>query len=342
MSKKTIRKFMHKAISILACVLFLSTVSACNTTSKTLKIGTGGEKGTYYSYMTSFANLAKDDFTITPLTTAGSAASVRLLQKGFVDGAIVQDDILESAIKGEGVFANENTKNNLTFSAVASLYTESLQIIVRADSDIQSVKDLKGKRVSVGEEESGVIVEAEQVLAIYGLTFRDLETYNNNFEDSASALNSGNLDAFFCVAGAPTNAVAELAKDCSIRLLSIDDAEIEKLINLYPYYESVTLPAETYNGLSGDVNTIGVRAILVVSNSCKEDTVYKLLRAVTKHSGTLNENIVTDGETSLSKAAENVSIPFHPGAAKYYSENGITVAASSGSKTTFVQSTQDN
>ena len=120
------------------------------------------------------------------------------------------------------------------------------------------------------------------------------------------------------------------------------NTEVEKLINLYPYYENVTLPAETYNGLSGDVNTIGVRAVLVVSNSCKEDTVYKLLRAVTKHSGTLNENIVTDGETNLSKAAENVSIPFNPGAAKYYSENGITVATSSGSKTTFVQSTQDN
>ena len=129
-----------------------------------VEIGTGGEKGTYYAYMSDFAKIMQREYTITPRTTAGSAASVRLLQKGFVDGAVVQDDILEQAYNGLGVFASEKTAGNLTFSAVASLYTESLQIIVRADSDIHSVKDLKGKRVSIGESESGVIVEAEQIL----------------------------------------------------------------------------------------------------------------------------------------------------------------------------------
>lgn len=323
-------------------LLLLAVSSSCKTASGSLEIGTGGEKGTYYSYISNFSELVKSDFNITPRTTAGSAASVRLLQKGFIDGAIVQDDILENAILGEGVFANEDTKNNLNFSAVAALYTESLQIIVRADSDIQSVNDLKGKRVSIGESESGVIVEAKQVLSIYGLTINDIEVRNNNFETAAEALKNGSLDAFFCVAGAPTAAVDELAKECKIRLLSLDAPEIAKLQNLYPIYEKVVIPADTYTSVSNDVHTIGVRAVLVVSNSRSEDEIYKLTEAFMKHSKTLNQNIVTDGESDANKATEKVSIPFHPGAAKYYEENGITVVKSSGSKTKIINSTQDN
>lgn len=342
MRKNAIRHSIRRTFALLSIVLILTALCACKSRStKELEIGTGGEKGTYYAYMSDFAKIMQREYTITPRTTAGSAASVRLLQKGFVDGAVVQDDILEQAYNGLGVFANEKTANNLTFSAVASLYTESLQIIVRADSDIHSVKDLKGKRVSIGESESGVIVEAEQVLAIYGLTFKDLEVHNNSFASAAAALKSDNLDAFFCVAGAPTKAVSDLAKETDIRILSLDEEEINKLKSLYPYYESVTLPIDTYGGIDTEVRTIGVRAIFVVSNSCSDDDIYSLTKALLAHSAELNESIITDGETSIEDATKNVSVPFHPGAARYYEENGITVPVGTTLLAKPVSGTQD-
>lgn len=341
MKDKKIHRKIHT--KIFAGILLFCLVFACSCTpaSKSLRIGTGNPEGTYYSYVGEFATLAGNDLSVSRTQTAGTVASIRLLQKGFVDGAITQNDLLYDAINGTGNFTGENTKNNLNFSAVAGLYTESLQVVTTADSGIESIEDLKGKRVSVGEEESGVIQNAAQILPVYGLTFADLDCRNLSFSDSSKALSEGEIDAFFCMAGAPTQAISNCAKDTSLRLISLNDPDIDKILNLYPYYVKCTIPGGTYEGIDEDVNTVGVRAIFVVSNSRSREEVKLLTEKLIQHSAALNAGITTDGKTDLLEATKDVSIPFHPGAASYYSDNGITVPESKGRKTVLVYGSQD-
>jgi hypothetical protein len=301
-------------LAVLSTALFL-----CGCGEKSLKVGTGGEGGRYVAYMNQFANFTTDEFKLNVQTTAGSAANLRLMKKGFLDAAIVQSDILHQAKEEEG---------NLPYSAITGLYTESLQIVTTVDSKIETVDDLKGCRVSVGEEESGVISNATQVLDFYGLSFNDIQVYNLSFEDSAKALKAGQIDAFFCMAGTPTGSVENLAKEADIRLLSFTDQEIARMQNKYPYYLPVTIPENTYEGV-GEVKTIGVRAVLVVSNKLSESVAENLTKEVFEHSEELNEGITTDGAIDATFATEYITIPFHAGAAKYLRSLGVEVEENS-------------
>ncbi|MBR3153870.1 MAG: TAXI family TRAP transporter solute-binding subunit, partial [Lachnospiraceae bacterium] len=133
---------------ILAVMLFASCSKSGNSE---LRFGTGGSGGMYYSYAEKLREVSKNSMSFDVRTTAGSSANIRLLDQGFIDIAIVQSDVLLA----EGTQA---------CSAIAGLYTEAVQIVTAKGSGIDSVYDLEGKRVSVGEEDSGVLVNSKQIL----------------------------------------------------------------------------------------------------------------------------------------------------------------------------------
>ena len=153
------------------------------------------------------------------------------------------------------------------------MYTEACQIVVKADSSINTVEDLQDKRVSVGEEESGTEQNAKQILAAYGLNDSLVDEVNLDYSNAAEELREGKIDAFFCTAGAQTTVIGELAKKCDIRLLSIDEKSAEKLKGTYKFYTDCTIPKETYNGQTEDVKTVGVNAVLLASDKLSADTV---------------------------------------------------------------------
>ena len=160
-------------------------------------------------------------------TTAGSAANLRLLTGEYLQLAIAQGDLAQDAYDQTGIFADEEETRG--FGAVAALYTETCQIVVRADADIQSVEDLQGKTVSIGAEESGSEQNALQILAAYGLNDKLVDTVNLNYEDAAAQLKAGKVDAIFITAGAPSPVLTELAGECGIRLLNVDGAAAQRL-----------------------------------------------------------------------------------------------------------------
>ena len=258
-------------------------------------------------------------------TTAGSAASLRLLQKGFLEAAIVQSDVLDSADKGTGVFIKDAIGDKRTYSAACGLYTEAVQIVVRKDSDIKNVDDLTGKVVSVGEEQSGVIQNAEQILQVFGISFSDIQVKHLSFEDSANALRKKEIDAFFCTAGAPTPAVAELFRYSEVRLLSLQGEDIKRIRKHYPGYTSCTIQAGTYEKQEEDVYTVGVRAVLVVANHLDKVTVKKLTETIYTNAGSLNRDIAGEGDMTAEKAVESIVIPFHSGASTYLLSQGAKV-----------------
>ncbi len=305
-------KLRRMCTALLLSGLLLSCLSGCSGTTDELRFGTGGTGGTYYAFGSALAPQLQNDTgsTVEVKVTTGSEANLRLLQTGMVDLAIVQSDALQYASKEDGTGC----------SAVAGLYTEACQIVVTKASGITSVAELAGKRVSIGELESGVTRNAEQILMASGLTPDMLQVSRLSFSDSAAAMERGEIDAFFCTAGAPTNAVAELAGKLDIQLLSIDQRSVDQLTSLYPWYAPCTVPAGTYQGQGEDVTTLGVQAVLVAGNDLDAAVVKRITATLYQNGGAL-----PGGGLDPAGGILSVPIPFHPGAAEYYQEQGITV-----------------
>ena len=212
---------------MLAALLLAGCTSAG--TARRMRMGVAGEGGVYHAFGEGFAALENDsgNGAVELKNTAGSAANLRLLMGDYLQLAVAQADLVQDAYEQSGIFQDEEMENK--FCAVAALYTEACQVIVRADSDIQSVEELQGKTVSIGAEESGSEQNAWQILSAYGLNEKLVETINLNYEDAAAQLKAGRIDAMFITAGAPSAVVTALAENCGIRLLCVDGAAAKRL-----------------------------------------------------------------------------------------------------------------
>ena len=331
-----------KALKLLLLLPIIALCFGCggNSDKAAIRFGTGGTGGMYYAYGTELAKMMQTEgkrYALDVKTTAGSAANLRLLREKFLDLAIVQSDTLSNAINGRGVFAAAGP--GVGYAAVAGLYTEACQIIVAKNSEIMTVGDLVGKRVSVGERESGVLQNAEQILMAHGLTFEMIEPIYLSFSDSAAALESGDISAFFITAGAPTAAVADLAKRKDIRLLSIDPDVQNNMMKLYKGYTRCTIPANSYAGQTEEVSTIGVKAVLVASTDLKDDEVNYITEFIFQNADKLPHN--TTDKLTNEYAVQDIPSSFHAGAAKFYDAQEIKVNIYSGKSSEGVKASQD-
>ena len=315
---------MKKRIGIFLASLLL--LSSCGRDSGRLKMGAAGLGGTYQAFSDAFAKLESEtnNREIEVRTTAGSAANLRLLSQNYIQLAMCQPDLLEDAWNGTGQF--EGTEPIRGFGAVAGVYEEACQIVVKADSSINTVEDLQDKRVSVGEEESGTEQNAKQILAAYGLNDSLVDEVNLDYSNAAEELREGKIDAFFCTAGAQTTVIGELAKKCDIRLLSIDEKSAEKLKGTYKFYTDCTIPKETYNGQTEDVKTVGVKAVLLASDKLSADTVKDITKILFENKQELQYALPVDISLDEKSAVEGITIPFHKGAVAYYEECGMDAA----------------
>lgn len=328
-------------------LLLLPIIALCigcggdNSADNAIRFGTGGTGGMYYAYGSELAKLIQADdskYALDVKTTAGSAANLRLLREKFLDLAIVQSDTLSNAINGRGVFATAGP--GIGYAAVAGLYTEACQIVVSQNSDINEISELVGKKVSVGERESGVLQNAEQILMAHGLTFEMIEPEYLSFDDAAFALETGKIDAFFITAGTPTVAIAELAAKKEIKILSIALDIQNNMMKLYKGYTRCTIPANTYHGQTEDVQTIGVKAVLVANTDLNDDKVTFLTEFVLKNAKNLPHNL-TNSDLTVDYAVQDIPASFHAGAAKFYDEQGVKVNVYSGKSGEAVKASQD-
>lgn len=307
---------MKKKISILLCIV-LTFLCGCSASGKNIRFGAADIGGMYYSFASTFSELAakqNENYKFEVKTTAGSAANLRLLGDNYIELCIVQADLVDDAIADY-----DNIR------AIAALYTEACQIVVRADSGINSLSDLQGKTISIGASESGTELNAKEILKFSGLTDELVTTKNLDYTDAAKELTDGNIDVMFCTAGIKTTVIDEISRDCDIRLISIDDACMNKLLGNSSYYEKYTIPANTYSGQETPVNTIGVKSILLASSSLSDSTVKDITRTLFMDAKELQYSSSLNLELTEDNATRNIHIPFHKGAADYYSSKGITV-----------------
>ncbi len=256
---------MKQKIGLFLCLALLLT--GCSYQTKTIRFGAADIGGMYYTVANAYAGLASkesSDLKFEVKNTAGSAANLRLLSGNYIDLGIAQADLVRAAHEGTGSFSDNRQQG---YRAIAGLYTEACQIVVRADSDIRTLNDLQGKTVSIGASESGTEQNATEILKLSGLTSKLVHMVNLDYADAAGKLASGEIDALFCTAGIRTAVIEELAKECDLRLLSIDDTCLEKLLATTKEYSKYVIPANTYSGQDEDVTTIGVKAVLLASDA---------------------------------------------------------------------------
>ena len=319
-------KGFRKRTAITVTLLFvLAALTACGQKDR-LRIGTAGEGGNYNSLGNALSQtLQKDPYKVNVevKTTAGSAANIRLLSQDYLELALAQSDVIDEMYAG-----TLNTQAMKGYSAIAALYPEPVQIVVRADSGITSVSDLAGKKVSVGEADSGTQKNAAQILQAYGLASNMLTVQNMTYAEAAKALGDGSIDAMFCTAGAPAQVITDLSGTTPVNLVSIQEQQSNLLTGAYGFYTEAVIPAGTYNGQDSDVTTLAVMSVLLASDKTPAETVYTITGALFKEKAALNEAVPVEFDLQEQKAVESVTIPFHPGAAQYYQECGITVQTS--------------
>lgn len=319
------KKFLSiLAASVIAGALMISLAGSAFA-AESLTMGTGDTTGTYYAVggvMATVLNPILQESQLTVTSTGASKANIQEIEDGYSDLALVQNDVMYYAYTGTDLFAEEGSYDS--FRTIAGLYDETIQIIT-CDKSIQTVADLKGKTVSVGNAGSGVEFNAKQILSAYDLTFDDISVVNASFGDSADSLKDGKIDAAFVVAGAPTTAVVDLATMKDISLVQLDAEHIASLQEDYNFYTETVIPAGTYKGVDEDATTVSVRATLIAYTELPEEVVYELTKNMFENQATLAEGHNKFELLNLEDAVKGIAVPFHPGAAKYYAEQGITV-----------------
>jgi TRAP transporter TAXI family solute receptor len=257
--------------------------------------------------------------------TQGSLENVQGIASGQLEAGFVQADVAHWAWRGEGPYREKGAVKDLR--ALAALFPESVHIVVARDSTISAVEHLKGRRVSLGERESGTLADARLVLAAAGLKERDLTAEYLRLAQAATGIGDGSLDAFFLVGGYPVPAITELAASKPIRLVAISDEIAAKLRRDFKFFGRSTIPGDTYRALDEATATLDIRALWATSATLPDELVYNVLKALwTDQTRKLLEARHPLGKRiRVETALEGIDIPLHPGAERFYRELGMPI-----------------
>ena len=292
-----------------------------------ITLATGSTSANYYAIGGVMSTVLNDKLTasnITVTSTGASKANIQLLQDNEANFAIVQNDVSYYAYTGTDLFDGEPAYED--FSALCTIYDEVVQVFT-LDPSIKSFADLKGKTVSVGAAGSGDNFAAGQIFAEFGMTFDDVNAVYQSYSDSAEGMKDGKIDAAFCVSGAPTTALVDLAATAGkpLNIITLEDEHIDSLIADYPFYAKTVIPAGTYDGLDVDTTTVAIRAMLVCRNDVSEDVVYELMTSMFDNLDALKAGHAKFANLSVETAQDGTSIPYHAGAVKFFADNGVEV-----------------
>lgn len=238
-----------------------------------------------------------------------------VLAEEKVEMSFVMSDALTQAVNGEETFEEpiENVQQ------VAALYPNFVQLISTDGAGIESVEDLAGKRVAVGDQNSGVEIATRAVLEAHGMSYDDIEVDYLGYAEASEAMRSGQLDAAFLTSGLPNASVMELQNSVDLKIVPIEQEAVDVLSEDANYFEALEIPADTY-GNEEAVPTVAIMNALVVRSDMSEDDVYNLTKYLFENLDTLSNAHQAASDINLETAQDNAVIDIHPGAQKYYDE----------------------
>ncbi|PMR70303.1 TAXI family TRAP transporter solute-binding subunit [Halomonas heilongjiangensis] len=285
-----------------------------------LSIATGGTGGVYYPIGGGFAEIINnhlEGYDATAEVTGASVENMGLIMRGDADLALVLADTAMQAYEGSGDFEGRQIENT---RALASVYPNAVQLVTLADSDIESLADLEGKRVSVGAPGSGTELNARALLEANGISYDDFTPQRLNFNETADAIRDGDIDAGFWSVGPPTSSILNLAATRDIRLIGLSDEEIANAQENEPVFAAYELKAGMYDGMDEAVQTISIPNVLVVNADMDEELAYNLTKLLYERIDDLIAVHPAANDTTVEFTMESTPVPLHPGAIRYYEE----------------------
>ena len=318
--KSIVRVFAVIAVCILS---FLSYGLTAEAATKFISIATGGSGGTYYIIGGAMGKTIEKyvpEAKVSVESTAASTENCRLVAAKQVKFAIVMPDSAYFAYNGGREFGDKKSPN---IRGVMAGHTSTMHFIVRSNSGIKSLADMKGKKVALAAPGSPSSFIAEAALEAYGLTKKDYKPTLLTYSEQADALRDNTIDMACIFAGVPASAAMDISSTHEVTYLGVGPGEINKVIKRHPYWTAGVIKAGTYKGQSAAVPTFNSPAMLVTTADLDTDLVYAVAKAIMEHTPELKAIHPQGAEWNLNDAVEGVAIPFHPGAAKYLKEKGI-------------------
>jgi hypothetical protein len=305
---------------------------------KFFTIGTGGTAFTYYPVGGVIANAISkppgsrecgeggscgvEGLIASAVSSRGSVDNVNAIVSGLRNSGFAQSDVAYWAYTGTGTMEGKEPASDLR--AIAALYDEHIHLVALADSGINSVADLAGKRVSLDEPGSGTYVDAVLILEANGLSVDDVTPEALKGNAAAEALRNSKIDAFFVVAGYPTGGVVELASSADIKLVPIDGEGAAALTEKYAFFSSSDIPAGTYEGVDA-VTTVAVGAQWLTSAKEDEELIYNITKALWNEESRklLDVGHAKGSSINTDTALKGIGVPLHAGAERFYKEAGL-------------------
>ncbi len=279
-----------------------------------LSLATGGTAGTYFPLGGGIADVwtkTIPGMNATAEATGASVANINMLRENDVDVAFVQNDIAFYASTGVEMF-EDNVYPDIR--GLMTLYPETVQIVTLADSGVQTLKDLPGKSVAVGAIGSGTEANARQILALAGLSYDDIDVKYLSFSEGAQNLKDGNVDVAFVTAGFPTAAIQDISAQRDVVLVPVPAMDADTLIGEYPFYTKIVIPAGTYPNQTEDINSVAVKAMLVVDSSLSAEMGNSLVTAILENTDRLTASHPKGANIKKETATDGMSIEMNPGA----------------------------
>ncbi|BCB06854.1 C4-dicarboxylate ABC transporter substrate-binding protein [Vreelandella venusta] len=290
-----------------------------------LSIATGGTGGVYYPIGGGFAEMINNHIEGAQATAEVTGASVEnmgLIMRGDADLALALADTVYQAYNGSGDFDGRQIENT---RALASVYPNAVQLVTLAESDIETIADLAGKRVSVGAPGSGTELNARALLEANGISYEDFTPQRLNFNETADAIRDGDIDAGFWSVGPPTSSILNLAATRDIRLIGLSDEEVANAQEAEAVFAPYELAAGMYDGMDESVQTIGVPNVLVVNADMDEELAYQLTQLLFENTDELIAVHPAANDTTIEFTMNSTPVPLHPGAIRYFEEVGADI-----------------
>lgn len=302
------------------------------------RIGTGETSGTLFAVGSAIASVISNppgsrpcdrggscgvpNLVAVAQSTEGAIENVEAIAAGLMESALVRADVAYWAYYGTGPFATQEPLSNLR--AIANLYPAVVHIVAHQELGISKVSDLAGKRVSLGPKASGTPVNAQAILAAYGLLVDDIEASYLASGEAADRLQSGEIDAFFAIGGLPIEAVEDLARRAQVALVPVEAAPRDEITSFSPFLAEAEIAAGSYVRLAY-TPAVAVGTQFVVSAAADEDLVYEITKALwhERTRSLLESSHPQARQITSEHALERLAIPLHPGAQRYYREQGI-------------------
>lgn len=290
-----------------------------------LVIGTGGTGGVFYPYGGGIARILSEKMPNTEATaevTGGSVDNNKLLAKGEIDIGLSTLDSAFEASRGSGVYEDVGP---VPLCAIANLYQSFIHVVALEESGINTIEDMKGKRISIGSAGSSTEVAARRILEVAGINpDTDIDRDNLGVSESVNAIKDRKIDAFFWIGGLPTAAVKDLVSTPGIKVKFIPTGQYaDKLREKYgPLYVRTTLDKAIYN-LEADVDGIGIGNAMLVNAKTNEQLVYDILKTIFDNLEEVRTIHPEARKLSLEAASTGSSVPYHPGAIRFYTERGV-------------------